>query len=503
MSISKKLVTNAFFLLLDFATVFVVSFLFWILIWKNLTPTESGIFSVAQNFIILVASITTFGFSSAVSKLIPEYVATGKNEVAHTLIRFALKATILTSFVGAIIIYFSTPIIGVYLGNFPNDAVIFVSFGIVFLTLESILGSVLLGFQRTKRYFSSDILGNIIKIIVAFVLIVFGFRYIGPIAGLVVGFLFVTLFRIDMKWFKKNKASVDKKHVLYNYSLPSLFSSFGSIILTNSPYIIIAYFGGLAVTGIFTAALTITSQLTILVGILSSAIFPVVSELSVSKNMKSKQSEVINLGLKYGVLITLPVALLLILVPRSIILLLSQTKYLPAADILPILSLAYFMMGVSIIFTSSLYAIKRPKTSRNIWLLSAIVFLLTSIPMTIYYSSIGISASFLFSILVLFSLSLFYLRKYLKFELNWKNILKIVIAGLVLVAFVFAADIFSLPTIDKYLLGFAGLILYFVLLLPMRFFTKDDIRLLEVLSEEMPFMKSLFLFVSKVISKFL
>lgn len=235
---------------------------------------------------------------------------------------------------------------------------------------------------------------------------------------------------------------------------------------------------------------------------MSNAIFPVVSQLSVYRNSKTKQNAIINLGVKYGLLVTLPVALVLVLAPHAIILLLSQPNYLPASNLFSILSLAFIIMGLGNIFLLSLYAVRRPKTNRNIWIFSSIIFLTLSIPLTMYYSAFGISVAYLISVSILFFLSIFYLRKYLKFELNWMEILKMLVASFIIMLFILFADQFAFPAVVKYFIGFLGFVFYFVTLLFMKFFTKNDVQILEILASKIPFLKSIFMTFAKIISKY-
>lgn len=502
MGISEKLVSNIIYLFLDWFFVFIFSFLFWIIIWKNLSPLDSGIYSTAQNLIILISSFTVVGFSTACSKLIPEYIELKKIELANSLVRFSSTIVFIASIIAAILILFSGPFLTSVLSNFPSDSIIFVALGVIFLSFENIFGYILIGFQDMKKFFLTDILGSVFKFGIALILIFMGFHYIGPLAGLIVSFLIIFILRLNTKWYVKTKMQINRKFVLYDYSLPALASSFGPIIFSNMPYIILAIFSGLVATGIFTAAISVTSQLGVLISILSTAIFPVVSQLSVYRNSKNKQNAIINLGVKYGLLVTLPIALVLVLAPRAIILLLSQPNYLPAVNLFSILSLSFIIMGLGNIFLSSLYAVRKPKTNRNIWIFTAFIFIALSVPLTIYYSAFGISIAYLASVSILLFLSVFYLRKYLKFKLNWMEILKILIASFVLVIFILFADQFAFPNFVKYLIGFLGFVFYFVSLLFMKFFTKSDVTILEILAAKIPFLKNLFQILSKIISEY-
>ena len=501
MSVSKNLVSNTFYLMLDWGLMAVLSFSFWIVIWKNLPPFQVGIFSTAQNLIGLISTIAAAGFMSACTKLIPEYSETKKNGMINSLIRFVLVAISIISIAASVLVFIFAPQLSGLILDFPVDAMRLVSIGVILFTFEITLGSILMGFQDMKKYLITDIIGTACKLLLTVFLIFSGFQYVGPLLAFLIASLIITILRFDRKWIMRTKMGIDKKFIFHEYSSPSIIASIGPITYSNMPYIIVAFFGGLTVTGIFSTAIGITAQLVVIMGVIVSAIFPVVSQLSVHNNMKNKQNTIINTAIKYGLLITLPIVLVLVLTPRAIVLLLSQKNYILASDFFPLLSLSFLVMGLSNIFLSSLYAIGKTKVNRNIWILSSLIFFITSIPLTFYFSALGLSAAFLFSISLTFLISLFYLRKYLVFKLNWINIMKILPAALVFVAFIYFADYFQLSVFLKYFIAAIGVLVYFIVLIPLKFFDKNDLRVLRILSEQVPFLKNIFSLISKFISK--
>ena len=186
----------------------------------------------------------------------------------------------------------------------------------------------------------------------------------------------------------------------------------------------------------------------------------------------------------------MPALLVFVLTPRAIVLLLSQKNYLAASDFFPILSTSFVIMGLSNVFLSSLYAIGKMRTFRNIWILSSLIFLATSIPLTFYFSAFGLCVAFLFSVIISFSVSLFYLRKYLVFKLAWLNIVKIIIASLIFVVFIYVADYFQFSLFLKYLLALVGLLFYFFAFIALKFFDEIDVKVLGILSEQIPIFKN-------------
>jgi len=502
MKFTSKMVSNSFYAFLDWSFVAFISFLFWFFVNKNLQPEQSGIIFTFANTAILLSNIAIFGLGTALFKLIPEYFAKRQFKKISNLIKFSFKvAVLILSVISLILLIFSNQLSSILKIN--QLVFILLIITTIILTFSNFFSNILFGFQNFKRIFTTDAYGSIVKILAVISLLYLGFSYFGPLIALMLGFFVVMLFRLNTKFFRKGHDGIDKKQVIFVYALPAFISTLASVILSNGHYIILTVIKNLDITGKYGVAMSLASPILLIPSILSAALFPIISQLGANKNFKRNQSHLINLTLRYVLLIGFPLLSFLILFSKPIILIYSSQKFLPAAQLYPILAISSFIYGIGTIYFTSLYAIGKPKIYRNIIVLSSSLFLFLSILLTYLYSSIGLAVAYFISISVLSVSSYFFIRKYIKTIFNYPSLVKIIIANLFFISLVYFSDLISVALFLKVLLvGIAGII-YLLILVPLRFYTKDDIDILNFLEFRSPKnLKKVFSLSRQIISKY-
>jgi len=110
--------------------------------------------------------------------------------------------------------------------------------------------------------------------------------------------------------------------------------------------------------------------------------------------------------------------------------------------------------------------------------------------------------SYFISILVLSIISYFYIKKFLNVEMPKKDFMKILISSLISFVFLyFTTKITSGLLIDFILLIIAG-VLYVNLLLPLRFYKREDVKILEFIANKLPKFKKEFFKIIDTLRKF-
>ena len=232
---------------------------------------------------------------------------------------------------------------------------------------------------------------------------------------------------------------------------------------------------------------------------MNSALFPIISSLSIDKKTRKKQGYLIGLVLRYGLFLVIPTSLILVLFSRYVILLFSNPEFLPSTQYFPILITAAIFLGIGNVFLPNLYAMGKPIQHRNITIVSSLCFLATSIILTNYFSALGLSFSFLIAMFLRFLLSFIYIRKHLKINFFIKDILKISISSLIITLAsiflrLFVHDIFLLALILPFIVIF-----YLFILLFMKFYRQEDIRILNYFGKRISFLRKIILSISDFI----
>ena len=159
------------------------------------------------------------------------------------------------------------------------------------------------------------------------------------------------------------------------------------------------------------------------------------------------------------------------------------------------------LYGFGTICSTNLYAIGKPKTYRNIMVISSLIFLISSLILTNYYSATGLSLSYLITMMVYFLLNFTFLRKHLKIIFFIKDFLKVLISTLIIATIL----IFVEPSVHNSFTIFILMIpiglLYLILLFLMKFYRKEDVMILKFFGRNFPIIKKYVLLIVEFIEK--
>jgi len=501
MSLGKKLISNSAYLLLDWLLVSILGFFYWFIAGKTLIPEEYGIVSTSINLATFLSTLSLLGLNTAIWKLLPEYQAKNEKGKIKSLIKFSFWLSLFINIILSIIIivtsfWFSSTL------KIPLNVTLMIPLIMISLTLASISGTIIYAFQNMKFYFLSDFYGVLSKVFIATLLIFIGLKYIGLLIGFVICYFLIFLLRIIKIRFGEKEAKINKREILLEYAFPAFISSLAWSLFSSGQYALLSIIQNPKATGIFTVALILTIPIVALPNTLSSALLPIISFLSAKHQAKSQKKRLIELVARYSFFFSLPIALLLIIFSKQVIIIFSSEKYLEASSLFPILAIASVIYGLGNLFLSNLYAIGKTKLNRNIVLLTVAIFLTLVYPLTKIYSAIGMAISYFTSILVLSIVSYFYIKKFLNVEMPKKDFTKILTSSLISFAFLyFTTKITYGILIDFILLVFAVVIYLFTLAL-LKFYKREDVKVLEFFEERTPILKKTIRSLKTILEKF-
>lgn len=501
MGIGRKLLSNTIYLFLDWFILTFFSFLYWfVILGKKLSPESYGIVSTTINFSALLSAITLFGFQTSLTKLIPQFLRTQKRKI-DSLILFSIKFLIGTIFIVALFIL-------IFLNNLsttfkiPSTILLISITTIVAFSFNTLFGAILMGFQNMKGIMTTDFFGKIIELILTLFLIYIGVNYFGPIIATTIAFLLISFLRfIKIPFCKEYKQDLDKKRIILDYSLPAFIVGVAWNVTSGGQFIILSAIKNPGITGIFTIAVLMTSQLAVIPKTMTSALFPIISQLSITRNSKKRQSYLLKLVLRYSLFILLPLSFFLILFSKFLILTFSTAEFISASELFPMLSLSYIIYGCGNLFLVSLYAIGKSKIQRNIVVLTNLFFIFLSIPLTYFFSVFGMVLSYFLSMILMLIISLFFIKKFIGFEFRLIDIFKLLLAGFLSFGFVFILSKILNNIFFLLILFVVALFSYFSVLIPLRFYTKEDIKIIRVASKKIPIFRRQLATFSNFISK--
>ena len=483
--IKNKLISNTFYLFFDWFAVTVTGFFYWLVAGKLLLPEDYGIVSTAINFALILSGLSLLGMHAAIWKLVPEYLARGQKIKINSLIKFSFVSVLISNTVVLFIILsfsrFLSPLLKMPPVALLMSGLVLFSYAIVLL-----FRYVIYGFQNMRVLTVTDFIGQSIKVFVSPILILLGFKYLGPLAGFLLGSISIILLRIKYIPLRNGVEKINKKFIFFNYALPALITMVAWLIFFNGQYVLLSVLKNPQVTGIYTVAMTLSSVLAVVPTTLNSALLPITSQLSIRENTKKKQSRLIELIFRYGLLITLPLGILLIVFSETAVLLFSRVEYIEASRFIPLLVLGSIAHGIGSIFLENIYAIGKTKVYRNIMVVVSAVFLMLAFPLIYLFSAFGSALAYVITTLLWASLSFLYIRKVLGFKPPLADIGKLLISISIFFVFLNVVTSFSQNILFKGGLTCVGVLLYLIVLITLRFFSKDDIRICDSIVRKSP-----------------
>ncbi len=174
MKIKDKLISNTTYLFLDWFFIALFSMFFWLIVGKTLSPESYGIIATSIQISLFLSHLTLLGLGAASRKLISELSERGIKDKVQGIINYSLKTVTFTSVVLVLILILFSFQISTYLKLKP-EVIWIISFLIVFDSMGAILSSFYHGFQNMKKFFLTNFLGHLMKVIISLILIFLGF----------------------------------------------------------------------------------------------------------------------------------------------------------------------------------------------------------------------------------------------------------------------------------------------------------------------------------------
>ncbi len=481
LKIVEKAISNTIYLTLNWITLTSLSFLYWVIAGKLLLPSEYGKVTTAYQLMFFLGSIANLGLGLAVSKVIPELIVKKQEKKIPTIIKFSLKIALSVALVLAGLLVLSTPLLNKKLEFNLRDTV-FIALGLLFVQLSLFFSRVWHGYQNMRKVWINNGINQITKLIVSAFLIYFGYGYFGPIAGLVVMYFVSFLLYFSSKIIRDG-TRYDTEYLFYELAIPAFFANVFMMIFNSTQYIILSLMRNVESTGYFSLAFMISVQLSTMFNIITTAIFPLVSGLSSIKK-KESYNKLITMGIKYGLLIVLPVAIFIVIFDEVIITTFFRPEYLPASDLFVLLLPGVLLFSIMNILLTNLYAVGESRIYRNINILITIMYFSTAFLFSWLWNYVGMAISYLVTSLVSFSITLYYSRSVFRIAISKSIIMKIILAGFVLMIVWYGINFFDIGLYKKMILVVVSSVLYPLLLKILKFFDEYDKRVIRIVFDK-------------------
>jgi len=229
MSHKTKIFSNSIYLLLDFAIATLLSFAFWFILGRILTPSESGIVFTSLGLSSIISVFSLFGLNTALAKLISEKQSPQKT---INLIQISFKYILFSNIIAIIIVILLNQYLASLL-KFSFIVTVFTALNIFALAFSNLSSAVLNGLQKMRKIFTTDFIGFTFKLISLPIFVYLGFSSIGALMSLCCAFMLIFILRAKTSWFSF-KSDQGSSKILFHYAVPAFISSIASVIFSFS-----------------------------------------------------------------------------------------------------------------------------------------------------------------------------------------------------------------------------------------------------------------------------
>lgn len=330
-----------------------LAFLGRVLMARYFTPSEYGVFSLAFTVLILLSALSTVGLQQGSTRQIAYY--RGKNDTAKVqgVVTSSLQIALAASVLFSVILLLTSGIISTKIFHEPGlvTSLKTVSIAIPFLTLIFIFTFIFRGFDEVKpRAYFHDVLRCGLFPLLLVPIILLDLSFFWAMCALSASIILTCILFVIYS-AKRGPFSVGRERYLVlnpaarellRFSLPLFVVMLLNQIMMSTDTIMLGYFGSLAGVGLYNSALPLSRGINLSA---SSAIFifgPVITGLY-AEELMSEMKRTYQLITKWLFYMILPLFLLLVMFPGTILNFFFGNEYVEASVALQILALGFFI----------------------------------------------------------------------------------------------------------------------------------------------------------------
>ncbi|MBU2634013.1 MAG: flippase [Nanoarchaeota archaeon] len=451
---------------------------------------EYGLFSLGIVVYSILISFSTLGFSKGITHYISFFKTQEEKEKIKGILIFSFKLLTISSILSAILLFLFSDKIALYFFNKTELSLVLklLAIAIPITVLTEIFFSLMRSFHSIKYItYSKDLVQNFTKIILTVLFILLGFKLFGIIIAFILAAIVSLILAVYYSkkyifpYFKETSKAIYSNKTILSYSLPLMFSEGIALIALWTDTLMIGYFLEIKEVALYNAAMPLTNILYIFPFALMVLFFPILSGIDL-KTQKDEFKNLIKTIFKWANIVNLFLLVSLILFSKQFLSVFGQ-DYIPAYNILKLLSVGYFIAYLTIPPTNILLALKKTKLLLFNHLFLLIVGIILNYVLIKSYGILGaaIATTISLSLFSIIILSEYYsITRINPFGTSFLRVLSsmgiIFIISQLFFKFVTLNSIYS----SLIFLGFLGIV-YLLLLLFTKSFEKQDLMIFKAI----------------------
>lgn len=482
-------------------------FLFKLIAARFYGPNDYGLFSLAETILGLFVVMALFGVHQGISRYIPIYKHRKEYGKIEGYLDFVFKIPTIVSIICASLLFIFAPVVNSFF-NFPSEFILplrFIALIIPFYVLNKIFWEI---FFAEHMILEQSISRNLIERIPLFIGILIILRYnlsvfylvLTLIIPIIMAFIYnISVYKNKVK-FKKAKKKIYLWKEWINFSWPLFLTSVFAYFMGWTDNLVIGKLLNPTSLGIYAIVFSFSHFLIFFQHAFTIIFMPLISKSYAKKNKKGI-SFLFRKSQNWVFGAVLPLALLLIIFSKKILVLIYGEEYVLGALPLLILIIGFVINSYTGLNQNILQLHKKTKYIFKVNFMIAICNLILNIWFIQIWGIVGAAISTSLSMAMQNILFLHKAKKMENLEFGWRTNMKFLISGLISVgiAKIMLVTLHFNVYSKLILIGIIYIIIYSILLILLRAFDKDDIQIILAIEKRVGINLNL---IKKIIGKF-
>jgi O-antigen/teichoic acid export membrane protein len=493
--IAEASARGSFFLVTGRIAALVIQAVAVFVVARLLGPDLYGIYSLSLVFPTLLLIVVDLGVDQAIIRFSAKLRVKGRNQDIARLVRHGLLFKLVIGVAMFAVCFMFSDYLAVYVLDRPDISVYIrlASASIIFQVISATSSSAFVGLDRMEYGALVIDVQALAKAVASILFVILGLSVIGALVGHVLSFLAAGVLGGALLYFKMYRhlnsdrddnvqvedSWKDSLKILLSYGSPLYISALLLGVIPQLQSIILSVFTSDYDIGNFKASLNFISLLSGLAIPIGTSLFPAFSKFD--KNSE-KVKTFFSLSTKFGSLLLVPSALLMIVLSKEIVQIIYGASFASASVYLSLHATLFLLIGLGYQVQKSLFnGLGETKETLKISLIQFVFFLFLAPYLTGSLGVTGLITSILMSTTFATAYGAYRAKSKCKVKFDHKSLIGVYLLALVSVIPTFLCKmILPFPVIFKVIMASAVYLISYLTLLPLTHtITKSELKNME------------------------
>jgi len=341
------------------------------------------------------------------------------------------------------------------------------------------------GTKRLVAYSSVEPLMVSIIFIASYIFLSFEYGIIGIAMSYLIASVMLAM-AVPAYFWLKNKAIFRAPSVrttrneFMNFTLIVWTAALFSSVLSYLDTLLLAFLRAPKEAGFYQVALPTAQLLTFLLTPIAIIILPFVSEMWAKKDMKPINN-MAGFSVKILLVVLVPAIVIMEAISQDIIIFLFGDKFAPAVPVLQVLIFGMLFYSFIPLLVTLILGTNNPKENIKIWASMGVTNIALDVLLIPLFGPMGAAVSLSIAYLIGTIIAFRSARKTLSFTLQYKNIIKAIFGGILVLFFIlYMKSILQFTAVvESFVLIAVSVLLYTVYIFAVKIIDKKDIELIK------------------------